>query len=387
MIKIEKKKDCCGCGACSQVCPKKCISLKNDKEGFRYPKIDKEKCIDCGLCEKVCPIINAQKKSEDVLKSYIAIAKDNELREKSSSGGMFNLFANHIIDKGGIVFGVVFDDDFSAHHVGIEKKDELYKFLGSKYLQSRTENTYSEAKTNLDKGRIVLYSGTSCQITGLKNFLRKDYDNLYTVDVLCHGVPSPKVWKKYIAEQEKNYGKSVKQPYFRSKDTGWKRYALKLEFSDSSSYVKTHPKDPYMQMFLGNTCIRPSCHDCKFKALERDSDITIGDAWGIENHSPELDDNRGASAVFIQTEKGKELFEAILSQIKIKEIQKDILLPPKMHSRVSVTPHPNRAKFFNALNNGADCKTLTKLSQPSLYKKCRTLKGKAIKQIKNIIKK
>lgn len=385
MIKIEKKKDCCGCGACYQICPKKCITLKSDKEGFLYPKIDKEKCINCGLCEKVCPIANAEKKSENVLSSYVAYSPDNEIRKKSSSGGMFTLFANEILKKGGVVYGAAFDDKFLVHHIGIENKNELYKLQGSKYLQSRTENTYKEVKANLDNGRYVLYTGTACQISGLKTFLRKDYEKLYTVDVLCHGVPSPKVWEKFLVDQEKNHGADVIRTFFRNKDTGWKTYALRLEFSNLSAYEQVFTKDMFMQMFLRNICLRPSCHECKFKSLERDSDITIGDAWGIENHSPELDDNNGTSVAFIHSENGKELFESIRSEIEYKEVQKDILLPPSADSRKSVKPHQNRAKFFKTLNNGADCNELAKLTKSTLHMKCRSFSGRVLRKIKKMV--
>ncbi len=384
MLKIEKKKDCCGCGACANVCPKNCIELKSDKEGFLYPKIDKEKCVDCGLCEKVCPIANSESRSESVLKSYAAFSPDNELRKKSSSGGMFSLFANIILDKGGVVYGAAFDNKFLVHHVGIESKDELYKLQGSKYLQSRTENTFKEVKENLNKGRYVLYTGTACQIAGLKSFLRKDYEKLYTVDVLCHGVPSPKVWKKYLAEQEKIHGADVTKAFFRNKDTGWKSYSVELEFSNSKKYTKTFGQEMFMKLFLQNICLRPSCHDCKFKSLERESDITIGDAWGIENHSPEMNDNMGVSVVLVHSQKGIELFDAIKENIKLKEVKKDVLLPPSADSRKSVLPHRNRKKFFEMLNNGTDFETLEKLLKPNLYTKCRRFAGKILRKFKKL---
>lgn len=385
MIKIEKKKDCCSCGACANVCPKNCIALKSDKEGFLYPKIDKEKCVDCGLCEKVCPIVNAEKKQESVLKSYAAFSPDNELRKKSSSGGMFSLFADKILESGGVVYGAAFDKKFLVHHIGIENKNELYKLQGSKYFQSRTENTFKEVNDNLNNGRKVLYTGTACQIAGLKSFLKKDYDNLYTIDVLCHGTPSPKVWRKYIAEQENKNGGKLTEVFFRKKDTGWKTYSVELEFDNLKKYKKIFGQDIFMKLFLHNICLRPSCHDCKFKSLERDSDITIGDAWGIEQHSPEMDDNMGASVVLVHSQKGLELFNNIQDEVKLKEVEKDVLLPPSADSRKSVLPHRNRRKFFEMLDSGADFGKLAKLIEPDLYTRCRNFAGRVLRKIKKII--
>lgn len=381
MINIERKKDCCGCGACAQSCPKMCIALKTDIEGFLYPEIDKEECNNCGLCEKVCPIVNSAKKSENVLGSYVAYSPDDELRAKSSSGGMFSLFANEILRSGGIVYGAAFDDNLLVHHIGIECQDELYKLQGSKYLQSRMEDTYVQVRKHLETGRRVLWTGTACQVSGLKKFLRKEYENLYTIDVLCHGVPSPKVWGKYLAEQEKIHGATVARTFFRKKDSGWKTFTLELQFNDSGVYKQVFTKDLFMQMFLGDICLRPSCHDCKFKALERDSDITIGDAWGIENHCPEMDDNKGASVVIVHSSKGQAFFEEIIPLIKCKNIHTDILLPPTADSRKSVKPHRNRKIFFEKLNDGADFKKLAKLTKPTLYQKCRGFAGDVIGKI------
>lgn len=229
MIEIKDKKDCCGCSACVSKCPAKCIELKEDEEGFLYPEVNKVLCMDCSLCEKVCPTISGEFENDRrPLASYIAYAEDLSVRLESSSGGLFSLFAENIIVNGGIVFGAAFDSDWTVRHTAVDLKNELNRLRGSKYMQSRIENTYKEAEKFLKSGRKVLFSGTACQVAGLKTYLGKDYENLYTIDVLCHGVPSQRVWKLYLEEQEKRNDSHVKMVSFRWKNTGWKNYSLKL---------------------------------------------------------------------------------------------------------------------------------------------------------------
>lgn len=307
MISINEKKKCCGCNACVQKCPKQCIVMREDVEGFLYPVVDQSECVGCGLCEKACPILNAKAEHQEVT-AYAAFANDDNIRMKSSSGGLFTLFARQILSDNGIVFGAAFDQNFMVHHIAIETEEELIKLQGSKYLQSRIENTYQEAERYLKFGRKVLYTGMACQIAGLKKFLGKEYELLYTVDVLCHGVPSPKVWRRYLDYQEKCHGGAVTRTFFRQKDFGWKTYALKLQFNNLSAYEQIFSRDLFMQMFLSNICLRPSCHACKFKGLDRPSDITIGDSWGIENYMPEMDDDKGTSVVLVHSLNGQKLF-------------------------------------------------------------------------------
>ncbi|NLC96007.1 MAG: 4Fe-4S binding protein [Erysipelotrichaceae bacterium] len=373
MIEILNKKDCCGCTACEQVCPTNCISMLFDDEGFLYPSVNTEMCISCNLCVKVCPILNKKKSKKTDVEAYAAYTDNDEIRLKSSSGGLFTIFANQIFNQGGMVAGAAFDNEFMVEHIVIESNEELNKLQGSKYLQSNMKNSLKEVKTYLDQNTKVLFTGTACQIEGLKRYLRKEYSNLYTIDVLCHGVPSPKVWKKYLSEKELEYGSKLQQTFFRKKDFGWKRFALSLKYKDKA-YLKNHHDDPFMKLFLNEICLRPSCHDCKFKDFPRESDLTIGDAWGIENHMSDMDDDKGTSVLITNSKKGNELLSSVRKKLVIKEAELDVILPATADSRKSVIPHKNRELFFKELdqkNINQLCKYIEKPIYQKVYQKVR----------------
>lgn len=382
MLNITEKEECCGCSACVQICPQECISLKEDQEGFWYPRVAKQSCTECGLCEKTCPILNLPEQRTGKPDAYAAFSPEDSIRIKSSSGGLFTLLAEDILQKGGVVFGAAFDQDWSVHHIKVETIEQLDKLRGSKYLQSRPEDTYREAEKLLREDRLVLYTGTGCQIAGLKAFLshRKhhfgkdlmDNNNLYTVDVLCHGVPSPKVWKKYISSHISDFGEPIRQTFFRKKEPGWKRYSVSL-CSDSKQYVQAFQEDAYMQMFLKNICLRPSCHNCHFKDLNRTSDITLGDFWGIEKVAPEMDDDKGTSIVLIQSNKGRQLFQNVMKRLKVKKVDAEQALPSSADSRCSVARHPKRNHFFEKLETNS-MEELARLLKPSFWQR---IKGKS----------
>lgn len=320
MIHITDKSKCCGCAACVQRCPKQCISLKEDKEGFLYPSVDKNTCIDCGLCEKVCPIIN-QNDPREPLKVYAAKHKDDEIRMKSSSGGIFTLLAEQIINEGGVVFGARFDEYWEVMHDYTETKEGLALFRGSKYVQSRIGNAYQQAENFLKQGRKVMFTGTPCQIAGLRRFLRKEYENLLAVDFVCHGVPSPKVWRMYLDETLARQGigkntvlshamlrqKFIRDVEFRSKSTGWKKFSFALTLTkatadgeENSVLLSSIFEDNlFMQSFLSDFILRPSCYKCVCKKGKSSADITLGDFWGIEYVLPKWDDNKGISLLLL----------------------------------------------------------------------------------------
>ncbi|WP_035774876.1 Coenzyme F420 hydrogenase/dehydrogenase, beta subunit C-terminal domain [Butyrivibrio sp. VCB2006] len=350
---ITIKRDCCGCSACQQICPQNCITMDYDKEGFLYPVIDKSKCINCNLCKKTCPVLHNVNKDDAYLNSYIAISnKPNRIA--SSSGGLFFLFAEKIIGEGGAVFGAAFDDNWQVHHICIESMDEIDTLMRSKYVQSSTNNTYRQVRKLLGAGRKVLYTGTPCQIAGLKSFLKKIYNNLITVDILCHGVPSPMIWKYYLSNLEREYHSAPKEVNFRDKVSGWKDYSLSVNFLNGKRYVKTIMSDDYMRMFLTNYNLRPSCYDCRFRGLNRDCDITIGDAWGINTVKPEFDDDKGTSIIIIHSENGKKLIDEISKDCTMEKINVDDLIPPDKGVRTTIKMPEQRALLFYHWIHGKD---------------------------------
>lgn len=313
MIHVTDKHLCCGCEACVQTCPKHCISFSEDTEGFRYPSVDKSTCIDCGLCEKVCPVIN-QAKEQVPLKVFAAKNKVESELLSSSSGGLFIVIARKVIADGGVVFGARFDDDWNVVHSYAETEEDLRPFMTSKYVQSRIGKTYSEAKDFLKAGRQVLFTGTPCQIAGLKRFLRRDYDNLLTVDVICHGVPSPMVWRRYLKEIKDNPSNEmqIRSISFRDKRLGWKKFSFALTLSKATvdgkhnkvSLSHIFREDSYMKLFLRDMILRPSCYQCPAKAGKSQSDLTTADFWKIERFHPEFDDERGVGLLMVNTNKG-----------------------------------------------------------------------------------
>ncbi len=366
MIDILEKENCCGCGACAQSCPLNCIEMKEDKEGFLYPDVNKKKCVNCHKCEKVCPITNKGQTSDKIVASYAAYSTNEDLLDASSSGAIFSEIAMHVLNRGGIVFGAAFDDNMMVKHVGIDNKDKLFLLQGSKYLQSGIEDSFVQVKNYLKEGKLVLFTGTACQISGLKAFLGKRYENLITVDVLCHGVPSPLFWRKYLAELKRSKNKRINSVSFRDKENGWNSYAVVLGFEDGSRISEMHTRNLYIKMFLKNICLRPSCHVCRFKALERDSDITIGDCWGIEKTCPEMMNEKGVSLVMIHSETGKDVLKRILDNLRIKEFNIDELLPPSSDSRKPVPAHHNRKSFFKKLRRTRKVSKLVNLLKPPI---------------------
>lgn len=338
MIQITDKEKCCGCAACVQKCPKRCIDLVKDFEGFPYPKVNKDLCIDCGLCEKVCPVIN-QGAEREPLQVYAAKNKDEKIRMESSSGGIFSLLAEEVLRENGVVFGAKFNADWEVVHAYTEICEGLAAFRGSKYVQSRVGDTFKQAEIFLKQGRRVLYSGTPCQIAGLKLFLRKEYENLLTVDFICHGVPSPKVFDMYLDEiiaRQGVVGKNsvsshslnkkdvIKSISFRNKSLGWKKYSFALTLSatigaEKNTVLLSEPlnKNFFMRGFLADLYLRPSCYACPTKCLKSGSDITIGDFWGIQNVLPEFDDDRGVSSFFVNNNRymniGEEMNSTLIS--------------------------------------------------------------------------
>ena len=308
---------CTGCGACSVICPKQCISMKKNDEGFLYPVIDYHKCIHCGNCQRKCPVKNKYKEDNKEPETYACMNKDDHIRMMSSSGGIFTLLAEKIIKDGGFVYGAAFDQNFVLKHKMIKNIKEIEKLRGSKYVQSDINDTYQSIKNNLLDGKKVLFSGTPCQIGGLYAVLGKNYDNLITVDLACHGVASPKVWEEYVKYREKKSGKYITNISFRDKRSGWKKYSVTFKFSDGTEYSKPLTEDLYMRGFLSHIFFRKSCTNCSFKNIHRQSDLTLADYWGIEKDYPKKNDNKGVSLVMIHSEKGKQIFSELYNSMDV----------------------------------------------------------------------
>lgn len=380
MISITNPKMCCGCSACAQICPKQCISLKEDKEGFLYPAVDNSSCIDCGLCEKTCPVINQNEPKKPVV-TLAAVNSDESVRLASSSGGIFTLLAERTIDNGGVVFGAAFDENWNVKHICIDRKSELPKLRGSKYVQSIIGNCYKEAKTYLDTGKEVLFSGTPCQITGLKKFIRKDYKNLKTVDVVCHGTPSPKVWRKYLEEVSLEHNiEKITDIQFRDKTEGWKNFSLSIKYKDKEGAEKTFREtlneNIFMRCFLSNLCLRPSCYACPARNGKSGSDITLADLWGAENICPESDDDKGVSLVLLRNK------EFSLTGFEKKEIEysKAVMYNPSIESDVALPD--KRDRFFRLLHSDGIHKATVNCTTKSRFE---VLFEKIIWNIKNRI--
>lgn len=370
MINITEKHNCTGCHACANICPQQCILMESDSEGFLYPKVDLKSCVACGLCEKVCPVLHTESVNNEP-QAYSCYNKDEQVRLASSSGGIFTLIAQHILNNGGVVFGVGLEKDLTAVHSYVETKEQLKEFRGSKYVQSKIGETYKKAKYFLKQKRLVLFTGTPCQIAGLKSYLQQDYDNLFCIDIICHGVPSPKVWQKYLSYHENRAGAKVQSANFRHKNKGWKSFSMSLLFSNATEHIQTLDKDLYMQAFLKNTCLRPSCYKCNFKSLHRQSDITLADFWGIQKVLPKLDDDKGTSLILVNSTKGKSMFYRIQDEISFElvDIDKAVSYNPAVNK--SAEQNPKRQKFFDQIDMLSFDKLVKKYCSDSIVVKTK----------------
>ena len=377
MIKVENPVDCCGCNSCVQKCPRHCISMVDDKEGFWYPYVDEEACIHCGLCEKVCPQINIENSSKP-LGVYALKHGDLKIQLNSSSGGAFSVLAENVINNGGVVFGAAFDGKGNVVHEKVDNIKDLDKLRMSKYVQSYIGDSFIEVERFLKNEKLVLFVGTPCQIHGLKLFLRKNYQNLLCVDFICHGVPSPKVWQQYLNETlalgEKNtvsffcspcFSKRnvlVKDVQFRNKRLGWEKFSFVLHYKlaeptgDSEKNSVSSPlyiereinetlfKNPYLRGFIHDLYLRPSCYECRNKAHKSFSDITMGDFWGVKNTYPELYDSNGVSCLIVNTKHGLQFLSELKVPFSEVDYQKVLSYNPSIIKAVKCPPF--RKLFF-----------------------------------------
>lgn len=355
---LNKHYKCTGCRMCVQICPVKAIDMKENEEGFFEPIINKEKCIKCGLCFKRCPQLNDVKVGKKINshKVFAMKNKNTEEQKNSSSGGVFSVLARYVLENNGAVYGACFDEKLKLEHIRIDKQENLYKLRGSKYLQSNTKNTFELVKNDLNKGVKVLYVGTPCQIAGLKNYLGKDYEELLLVDLVCHGVPSQKLFDKYLTWLKKKNNSSIIEYEFRSKEKKSWGLNLKVKFESGKERYIPANLDPYYKSFLNGSTYRECCYNCKYAKIERVGDITIADYWGIEKEHPDFYDKNGVSAVIINTNAGFKAFENIKDKVEYRdtEIEKIIaknknLQEPTIRNSIRNNAYKDidRKKFIN----------------------------------------
>ena len=382
MIEIRDKKDCCGCGACEQICPRHALTMKEDSEGFLYPITDTSLCIDCGLCNKVCPVLNRYEEPREKPLSFACKSHDESLIDMSSSGGFFTVLAEYVLNQGGVVFGAKFDDKWEVKYDYTETKKGLEKFRGSKYVQGTIGETYKTVKNFLKTGRLVLFTGTPCHVSGLNHFLLRNYDNLITLDFVCHSIPSPMVWRDYLncfqAEGPIAY------VTFRDKSFGWDNYGISIDvFRDNEvkTVVKeTHKNNIFFKAFLSNLTARPSCFFCPARRYTSGSDIMMGDCWGFNTYHPESYNNKGMSLVLPKTPKGLDIFEAIKEHLFVLQIPYDEVEEETNHKPIlySATPHHYRKQFFETYFSKDVIDNLGKYVQKGEDRKRRIITIKSI---------
>lgn len=357
MPNLANKNKCVGCTACLNVCPAHCIEVNRDAEGFAYPDVVRHSdCVECGLCEKICPVLREVIKVNDIPSAYAAVAYDDLIRKESSSGGIFTELAKRVIFQNGVVYGAAYDESFNVRHCCADNAEDLQKLRGAKYSESILDNTFLDILEKLKQGQQVLFSGTPCQVAGLKAFVRKDFNNLYCVDFVCHGVPSPEAWKLYIEYRSKKdaNGSLPCNINLRSKETGWSRYQYSnvFEYENGKRHSVVSSQSPYMKLFTGDYISRPSCEDCKFKGYHRCSDITLGDFWGIWDIDSEMDDDKGTSVVLVHTEKGQTLWNEISDDVKYKEVTLEQASQQNPSMLVSSKANVNRDLVLKKIQEG-----------------------------------
>lgn len=376
-----KKKECCGCGLCTQICPKKCIELKPDNEGYFYPAVDKSKCIKCGLCIQKCVQKSNKEKRPISKNTYIGYNSTEPIRKESSSGGIFYAIASTFIENGGIVYGAAFDNEHSVKHIRVANKAELSAIMRSKYVQSSLKNVLEKVIYDLKQGKQVLFSGTPCQTAAVCKLAEtiKSEANLYTVDFICHGVPSPAIWKSYL--EYVSCGKKVHEVNFRDKSHGgWHDYYLHIKYGDNSQLNESHEINPYMQLFLSDKNIRSSCYYCNFKADGYMSDLTLADAWKIEKEYQPWADDKGTSVFFVRSNKGRDLINFCKEKIQLKDSDYDFWskMNPSLVNRTQIGT--GRRKMFEDFKLLERDDFWKKYRHTSIKKKSRYIAKKIVKK-------
>lgn len=348
---IESKYNCCGCTACLAVCPINAISMIEDEEGFLYPKIEETLCINCHKCEKVCPL-KAGNHFHEPLKILGAKNKNDVIRSNSSSGGVFSIVADYVQSQGGVVYGAAFDESYQVKHMRAKECGEWKKFCISKYVQSDMNNIFQLVKKDLIDGKMVLFSGTPCQVDGLKHSLNGVIcDKLITCDIVCHGVPSPKIWKDYLNYLTNHTGKKIGSVSFRDKKCGgWHNSRLTIKDENNQILLsETQRENFFFQLFVCHYILRPSCHYCQYANFHRPGDFTFGDFWGIEKNFTQFDDDKGVSLVMVNTKKGVSILENIQDRMDCFLVNQKQCTQPNLEQPSK--ENPNRGEFWRWYRN------------------------------------
>ncbi len=385
MVDLEKEL-CTGCGACLNICPHNAIELNEDEKGFLKPSINSLQCSDCKSCQNICPVKNSVSKNIESPAVYCAINTNEQIRLKSSSGGLFFLFAKNIISENGVVFGCVWDENMQPKHTYTQSLTNLEKMFCSKYVQSHTQNTFKEVKQFLLQNKNVLYSGTPCQIAGLKSFLRKDYDNLFLVDLICHGVPSRKTFEMFKNEfcEKHNLEDKIININMRSKITDWGKPFTTVITTKNNEYIVPFEQNDFLESFLHNYNIGDACINCKFNSLPRFGDVTIGDFCGVDEFDKTLNDKKGISILFINSEKGKRLFDKIKEDCRVKSVPFEKAIEYNQNVIKPSKPNLFRDKFFKSIINGKSLKesmALARNKYPSFLKMIFKIQPQFVKDI------
>lgn len=385
-LDIIPTKDCCGCEACANICPKDCISMQPDEQGFMRPQFDEEICIHCDLCRKACPILN--EKVVGVNPKVMACKnRDNDVRATSSSGGVFTAIAEQIIADGGCVYGAAFNENLEVEHIRIDTVSELARLRGSKYIQSRIGDCFKQTKEDLRCGKAVLFTGTPCQIAGLRSYLGKSYDKLYCIEVVCHGVPSPAIFRHYISTLEQQHGAKVISFNFRDKVESWQRYSLSAQFDNGTTMRQRGAENPFQRGFIADLYTRPSCTACQFKQFASGADLTLGDFWGSGIFGAEYNDDQGISLVCINSSKGELLSERAqkgLFDVRTSTLEEATLFNPCVVR--STTMHPKSNQFWKVYRDEDFGALVTRLLHVPAWKtKLKSLPAYAKAAVKKII--
>lgn len=377
MVDSLLKCECTGCGACENICPTKCITMEMDTLGFKYPIIDKTKCTECGLCDKTCPSKNLPSFCGDRNEpdAYAAWSLDEQIRMKSTSGGIFSEIACKYIEDGGLVVGAKYNGDHMVEHDMIRSIIEIEKLRQSKYIQSNTNDIFMRIKKEIDNGKYVAFCGSPCQVAGLLGYVGTKRENLLTIDFVCRGTNSPKAYKKYLEMLEKKYSSKIKRVWFKNKTYGWNRFSTRVDFENGKTYIKDRHTDLFMKGYIEhNLYMRDCCFKCQYKGFPRVADISLADFWGVGNIDKTLDEDKGTSLIMVNSEKGATFFRSIQDRIFCRKGKVEQALPGNACILDCPQKNPNSDRFLSLLDSKSFAVS---------YRK--TVKSQPLKHLKRVI--